>query len=68
MSGVRIGERPVVGIGSSNAPDVPPYAVAYGNPAKVTRSRISSSKIEKLLKIAWWDRNDDTIKARESDF
>jgi acetyltransferase-like isoleucine patch superfamily enzyme len=68
LSGVKVGDGAVIGSGSVVASDIPPYAVAYGNPAKVKRSRFSSSQIEKLLRIAWWDWDDDTIKARESDF
>ena len=65
LSGVKIGGGVVIGSGSVVASDIPPYAVAYGNPVKVTRSWFSSSKIERLLRIAWWDWDDDTIKARE---
>jgi maltose O-acetyltransferase len=37
LPGVRIGRFAVVGAGSVVAADVPDYAVAVGNPAKVTR-------------------------------
>jgi len=68
LSGVTIGDGAIIGSGSVVASDIPPYAIAYGNPAKATRFRFSSSQIEKLLRIAWWDWDDDAIKARESDF
>lgn len=38
---IRIGSNSVVGTGSLVLKDVPDYVVAYGNPAKVIRSRIS---------------------------
>lgn len=68
LSGVTIGDGAVIGSGSVVAADVPAYAIACGNPAKVTRSRFSPSQIERFLRIAWWDWDDETIKAREADF
>lgn len=39
LEGVRIGEGAVVGAGSVVTRDVPPFAVAVGNPARTTRYR-----------------------------
>jgi len=41
---------------------VPPYAIVAGNPARVIKFRFSQDKIEKLLKIAWWDWEESKIK------
>jgi len=41
--------------------DVPAYAVAGGNPAKVIRMRYDAPTVERLLEIAWWDWPSDKI-------
>ncbi|MDZ7371239.1 MAG: CatB-related O-acetyltransferase, partial [candidate division KSB1 bacterium] len=55
LSGVTIGDGAVIGAGSVVSKSVPPFAVAAGNPAKVTRMRFSDRQIEQLLQIRWWD-------------
>ena len=67
-SGVTVGNGAVVAAGAHVFTDVPPYAVAVGNPAKVTRYRFNDSIIESLLEIAWWDWPDETVKVRVDDF
>ena len=55
MSGVKIGDGAVIGAKAVVASDVPNYAIAVGNPARVIRYRFSAQTIEKLLKLKWWD-------------
>ena len=55
FSGVRIGDGAVVGAHSIVAKDIPPYAIAVGNPAKVVKFRFPEATIEKLLQVQWWD-------------
>jgi acetyltransferase-like isoleucine patch superfamily enzyme len=55
LSGVNIGDGAVIAAGSLIIKDVPPYAIAGGNPAKIIRYRFSEVQIEKLLTIKWWD-------------
>lgn len=55
MSGVSIGDGAVIGANSVVAKDVPAYAVAVGNPARVVKMRFSSSDIDKLIELKWWD-------------
>lgn len=62
LSGVTIGDGAIIGAGSIVTKDVPPYAVAVGNPAKVVRYRFERAKIETLLKLRWWDWSDETIQ------
>lgn len=62
MSGVNISDGAVVGAMSVVASDVPPYAVAVGNPAKVIKYRFESDIIELLLRLKWWDWNEEQIK------
>lgn len=39
LDGVEIGDGCVIGAGSVVTKSIPPYSIAYGNPAKVTRKR-----------------------------
>jgi virginiamycin A acetyltransferase len=55
MPGVSIGHGAVVAAGSVVVGDIPPYAIAGGNPARVLRVRYSESEVATLLRVAWWD-------------
>ena len=55
MPGVTIGHGAVIAAGSVVTGDVPPYAIAGGNPAKVIRRRFDDAGVELLLRAAWWD-------------
>lgn len=62
MSGVTIGDGAVIGAGAVVAKDVPPYAIAVGNPARVIRHRFPPEIVEKLLQIRWWDWPDERLR------
>ncbi|TGV38550.1 MAG: CatB-related O-acetyltransferase [Mesorhizobium sp.] len=64
LSGVTIGNGAVIGAGSIVTRDIPPYAVAVGNPARVIRYRFSPEIIERLQSLAWWNWSDDLIRER----
>ena len=61
MSGVKIGDGAVIGANSVVAKDIPPYAIAVGNPAKVVKFRFNPDIIDKLLEIKWWEWEDEKI-------
>jgi chloramphenicol O-acetyltransferase type B len=63
LSGVKIGDGACVGMGAVVAQDVPPYAIVFGNPARVLRYRFSPETIAELLQIAWWNWDDEKITA-----
>lgn len=44
IHGITIGEHTIIGAGANVLKDIPSYVVAYGNPAKVIRSRIAGDK------------------------
>ncbi|MCC0031435.1 MAG: CatB-related O-acetyltransferase [Brucellaceae bacterium] len=55
MPGVTIGDGAVIGAHSVVASDIPPYAIAVGNPARVVRRRFDDETVAALLDIAWWN-------------
>ena len=55
MPGVTIGHGAVVAAGSVVVGDIPPYAIAGGNPARVIRMRYEEDDVQRLLRAAWWD-------------
>ena len=55
MPGVTIGDGAVIGAHSVVASDIPPYAIAVGNPARVVRRRFDDATVAALLDIAWWN-------------
>jgi len=68
LSGVRIGTGAVVGAGSIVTKNIPDYAVAVGNPARVIRSRFTHSQQNDLKEIAWWQWSHDQLKRALEDF
>lgn len=67
-SNVNIGHGAIIGMGSVVTKDVPPYEIWAGNPAKFIRKRFDENTINELLKIKWWDWNDDKIKKNAHNF
>lgn len=64
LDGVTIGDGAVVGAMAVVASDVPPYAVAVGNPALVVKYRFAPEIIGGLLKVQWWNWSRNTIRRR----
>jgi acetyltransferase-like isoleucine patch superfamily enzyme len=61
LSGVTVGNGAVIGARAVVASDVPPYAVAVGNPARVVKMRFPENTVARLLEIAWWNWPDARI-------
>lgn len=68
MAGVTIGNGAVIARNSHVVKNVPPFAVAGGNPAKVIGYRYSEEQIEKLQKIQWWYWDEEKIIANADYF
>ena len=52
----------IIGTNSVVAKDIPPYAIAVGNPCRVVRKRFDDELIELLLKLRWWDKSIEEIE------
>ena len=61
LSGVKIGDGAVIAANSVVVKDIPAYAIAGGNPAKVLKMRFSRKQIDKLLQNPWWELSDSRI-------
>ena len=68
LAGVTIGNGAAIGAGAIVTKDVPPFAIAVGNPAKVLRKRFSDELIEKIENLAWWDWPAEVLAERLEDF
>lgn len=63
LSGVTIGHGAVVAANSVVNQHVPDYAIVAGSPARVVRYRFDPDTIAALLHSAWWDWDDDKLRA-----
>lgn len=68
LDGVTIGDGAVIGAGAVVSKDIPPYAIAVGNPIKVIKYRFEEDTIKKLQDIKWWDQDENFLKEVEAHF
>lgn len=57
----RIGDGAVIGAGAIVNRDVPDYAVALGNPARIVKYRFTEPVIAHLLEEKWWERDMEDV-------
>lgn len=55
IGGVKIGSGAIIGTNAMVTKDVPPYAIAAGNPARIVRYRFDAATIQKFMAIRWWN-------------
>jgi len=58
----KIGDGAIIGTGAVVLENVPPYAIVVGVPAKVKKYRYTPEQIEVLLRVKWWDWDDETLR------
>lgn len=63
MPGVKIGNGAIIGANAVVAKNIPSYAIAVGNPARVIKMRFDDELIEFLEKLEWWNWSADKITA-----
>jgi len=68
LDGVTIGDGAVIGARSVVSRDIPPYAIAAGDPAEVKRFRFTQEEIAMLTTTQWWDLPESFIKENVSLF
>ena len=68
LDGVNIGDGAVIGAGAVVSKDIPPYAIAVGNPIKIIKYRFEDEKIKELLQIKWWDFEKEDLHLVEEYF
>jgi virginiamycin A acetyltransferase len=68
LDGVTIGNGSVIGAGAVVSKDIPPYAIAVGSPIRIIKYRFDEETINNLLKIEWWNFNEDQLKNLEKYF
>jgi len=61
MSGISIGDGAVIACNSHVVKNIEPYSINGGNPSKLIKYRFSKMQIDNLLKIKWWDWDDNKI-------
>lgn len=66
--GIKIGNGAIIGMGSVVTKDVPPYAIAAGNPARIIRNRFDDDEIKFLTDLNWYVWDDKKIKKNASYF
>lgn len=65
---VTIGHGAVVASSAVVTKDVAPYTIVAGIPAKPIRARFPRAIADKVMEMAWWDWDHDTLRARLDDF
>lgn len=55
LGGVKIGSGAIIGANANVTKDIPPYAIAVGNPVRIIKYRFDEETIKKFMAIKWWN-------------
>jgi len=61
-AGIQIGVGAVIGAGAVVTKDIPPYAIAAGNPCRQIRLRFSEEITGRLIASNWWALSAETLE------
>lgn len=61
MSGITVGDGAVIAARAIVTKDVEPYSMVAGMPAKFKKYRFTKDQTESLLRIKWWDWEDQKV-------
>lgn len=67
-AGVKIGTGAVIGAGAIVTKDIPPYAIAAGNPCRLIKLRFSEDICQSLLDTRWWEFDETKLEKMASLF
>lgn len=62
ISGISVSDGAVILANATVTKDVPPYAIVAGTPAKIIDYRYDEKTIAELLKIQWWNKEEQVLK------
>lgn len=62
LSGVSIGNGAIIGANAVVTNNIPAFAIAVGNPAKVIRYRFNAEVIQQINELDWWNWPIEKIK------
>lgn len=62
IAGINIGDGAIIAAGAMVTKDVEPYSIVGGVPAQIIRYRFDRKKIEYLLKLKWWNKDQCWIR------
>jgi phosphonate metabolism protein (transferase hexapeptide repeat family) len=68
LPGRSIGTGAVIAAGAIVTKDVPDYSIAGGNPARIIKRRFPEHVSSRLIALAWWDWDHETLRQALPDF
>ena len=68
LPGRCVGDGAVVAAGAVVTKDLPSYAIAAGNPARVIRKRFPDDIARRLQRLAWWNWSHEQLHQALPDF